>query len=109
MKKLIAGFVMFTAVAWAGASFACGNCGCPMAKAGQANAAVAAPEVAAAAAPAASAPENAGNKVCPFMGVAVDPANAVHVEYKGKVYNLCCNSCKAAFLKDPEAAVKKFQ
>ncbi|MBF0330518.1 MAG: TRASH domain-containing protein [Candidatus Omnitrophica bacterium] len=42
------------------------------------------------------------------MNNPVTEATAVKVEYKGKVYNVCCNNCKAAFLKDPEAAIKKF-
>ncbi|MCB9757452.1 MAG: TRASH domain-containing protein [Candidatus Omnitrophica bacterium] len=33
----------------------------------------------------------------------------VTVEYKGKVYNLCCEMCKKDFLKDPEAAIKKLE
>ncbi len=64
-------------------------------------------QTAAVAEPAAAA-VNVGNKVCPFMNNPVTEATAVKVEYKGKVYNVCCNNCKAAFLKDPEAAIKKF-
>lgn len=54
-----------------------------------------------------SKPVNAGNKICPIMGAPVNLDNSVKVEYKGKIYNLCCMGCKGAFLQDPEAALKK--
>ncbi|MBF0384868.1 MAG: TRASH domain-containing protein [Candidatus Omnitrophica bacterium] len=40
------------------------------------------------------------------MKVKVSEENSVKVDYKGKIYNLCCGSCEKAFLKDPEAAIK---
>jgi len=50
---------------------------------------------------------NAGNTICPVMGGPVSVDSTYNVEYKGKVYNLCCGGCKETFLKDPEAALKK--
>jgi len=52
---------------------------------------------------------NVGNKICPVLGNPVPAENAPTVEYKGKVYNLCCAMCKETFLKDPEAYVKKVE
>ena len=68
-------------------------------------------EVAAAAAPAAqAAPVEIGNKICPISGEKVGEMGKVEtIEYKGKVYNLCCPMCKKDFLKDPEAAIKKLE
>ncbi len=51
-----------------------------------------------------------GNKLCPVSGDKV-PApgekgemgdNPVKVEYKGKIYNLCCPMCVKDFKKSPE-------
>lgn len=54
-----------------------------------------------------------GNKICPISGEAIGEdgmtGQEVTVEYKGKVYNLCCEMCKKDFLKDPEAAIKKLE
>jgi YHS domain-containing protein len=49
-----------------------------------------------------------GNKVCPVSG-AVIPADALGKEtvaYNGKVYNLCCPSCKETFLKEADKYAK---
>lgn len=42
------------------------------------------------------------NTVCPVTGDKVDMKNPVTVEYKGKIYNLCCPMCISEFNKDPE-------
>ncbi len=56
---------------------------------------------------------NVGNKFCPISGEEIGKGDmegqGSTVEYKGKIYNLCCPMCKAAFLKDPEAAIKKME
>jgi YHS domain-containing protein len=104
-KCIVSGFMLFL-VASASAVFACENCGCQLAKAVVADDPVVA--VQANAAPvAAAAVVNAGNKFCPVMGGPVSEDSPNKVEYKGKLYNLCCSGCKDAFLKDPEAALKK--
>ncbi|MBF0595449.1 MAG: TRASH domain-containing protein [Candidatus Omnitrophica bacterium] len=45
-----------------------------------------------------------GNKVCPVSGrvIAGSGMEPVTVEYKGRIYNLCCAGCPQTFLKDPE-------
>lgn len=43
---------------------------------------------------------DAGNKVCPVMGGEASPS--ITVEYKGKIYHLCCPGCKKSFEQDPE-------
>ncbi len=51
-----------------------------------------------------------GNKICPISGEKIGGmGKAEKIEYKGKVYNLCCPMCKKDFLKDPEAAIKKIE
>jgi YHS domain-containing protein len=54
-----------------------------------------------------------GNKICPISGEEIGEdgmtGQEVTVEYKGKVYNLCCAMCKKDFLKDPETAIKKLE
>ena len=42
------------------------------------------------------------NTICPVMGKPVDMKNPVTVEYNGKIYNLCCGMCPAAFKANPE-------
>ncbi len=42
------------------------------------------------------------NTVCPITGEKVDMKNPTIVEYKGKIYNLCCPSCAKGFNADPE-------
>jgi YHS domain-containing protein len=58
-----------------------------------------------------AAPVVVGNKVCPITGMAIPEADMSKntVEYEGKVYNLCCPDCKAAFMADPIAAVAKVE
>jgi len=53
------------------------------------------------------APVNAGNMVCPVTGMKIDEMGKYTVEYQGKVYNLCSETCKEAFLKDPDTYVSK--
>ncbi|MBF0331478.1 MAG: YHS domain-containing protein [Candidatus Omnitrophica bacterium] len=46
-----------------------------------------------------------GNKICPVSGEKVDANSgmgAVTYEYKGKVYNLCCQGCVSMFQQDPD-------
>ena len=43
---------------------------------------------------------NAGNKICPVSGDAVDGKTTY--EYKGKVYNFCCPECIDEFKKNPK-------
>ena len=51
-----------------------------------------------------------GNKTCPISGQEVGKMGPAHpVEYKGKVYNLCCAMCEKDFNKDPEAYIKKLE
>lgn len=62
--------------------------------------------------PAAPKPGEAGavdvkNKFCPVSG---DPVSAgSYVIYEGKRYNMCCDACKDAFLKDPQKYIKKME
>lgn len=52
-----------------------------------------------------------GTKIsCPIKGETFEfsPSRPTH-EYNGKVYVFGCNGCKSLFLKDPEAALKKYQ
>jgi len=44
-----------------------------------------------------------GNKHCPVSGREVGVMGpAFKLEYKGKIYNLCCPGCKSIFLANPE-------
>ena len=104
MKKVLMAVVMFSVVGSAGVVLACSSCGCQGAKAHDH---ADADHVSAATVAQAAAPVNAGNKVCPIMGEPVSEDSPDKVEYQGKLYNLCCAGCKDAFLKDPEAALKK--
>lgn len=56
---------------------------------------------------------NVGNKFCPISGEEIGKGGMADqktsIEYKGKVYNLCCPMCKKDFIKDPEAAIKKME
>ena len=56
-----------------------------------------------------SAPQTAvqavevGNKICPVSGNKVgEMSPPIKVEYKGKVYNLCCSGCIKIFENNPE-------
>lgn len=61
----------------------------------------------------AAEPVKVNNKFCPISGEKIGQGDmkgtATTIEYKGKIYNLCCPMCKKAFLKDPEAAIKKME
>ena len=134
MKKVISSLMGMVALLWAGVSFACSTCGCELAKTDQAEQNPAAIEATAAFSAEATpvvaeevlvvAEEvlvvveevpvdvvvtvvSAGNKICPIMGGPVSEDSPNKVEYNGKSYNLCCAGCKEAFLKDPEAALKR--
>ena len=45
---------------------------------------------------------NVNNTICPVTGEKVDMKDPVTVEYKGKVYNLCCPACIKDFNAEPE-------
>ena len=58
----------------------------------------------------ATVPIEVGNKICPVSGDEVgEMEEIVKKEYKGKVYNFCCNMCLKDFDKDPEKYVKKVE
>jgi len=109
MKRIMIVLVMLVVIGSAGVVYACSSCGCRASKGHDKDHGdhVHGASSDAKSAKKAVAPVNVGNKVCPIMGVAVNKDSATKVEYKGKVYNLCCAGCKKAFLKDPEAAIKK--
>lgn len=47
--------------------------------------------------------EEGGNKICPIEGTKIGSmGEAVNVEYKSKVYNLCCGTCIKKFEKNPK-------
>src|SRR3989338_1601270 len=50
-----------------------------------------------------------GNKICPVSGDKIAEGKEVKIEYKSKVYNLCCPMCKKDFLKSPEEYIKKLE
>lgn len=50
-----------------------------------------------------------GNKVCPVSGEKIDEGSAVTYEYKGKIYNFCCQGCIEEFKKDPERYIEKME
>ena len=48
-------------------------------------------------------PVEVGNKLCPVTKEKVGEMGKTEtIEYKGKVYNLCCAMCRKDFNKDPE-------
>ncbi len=48
-----------------------------------------------------------GNKICPVSGKKTDAMGlVVPYEYKGKIYNFCCEGCVRAFKSDPEKYIK---
>jgi len=51
--------------------------------------------------------ENAGNKICPVTGEEIDEKYKATYEYKGKIYNFCCENCVEVFKKDPQKYIKK--
>lgn len=52
-------------------------------------------------------PVSVGNKICPVTGEKIEELGKYTVEYKGKVYNLCCPSCQNDFLRDPDKYIAK--
>ena len=50
-----------------------------------------------------------GNKFCPISGEKIKAGKEHKIEYKGKIYNLCCSMCEKDFKKDPEAAIQKLE
>jgi len=51
--------------------------------------------------------EIVNNYECPISEDDIDPATAIAVEYKGKVYRLCCPACVKHFQKYPEKFSQK--
>ncbi len=49
---------------------------------------------------------DAGNTICPVMGVPITKETAVRFEYKGVIYNFCCTHCIGEFKKDPEKYIR---
>jgi YHS domain-containing protein len=96
----IAFLVLAAVIALAGISTsAFAMCGmCPADKAEGADSHAAAPE---------STAINAGNKICPVSGDAVDGKTTY--EYKGKAYNFCCSMCIDEFKKDPAKYIAKVE
>ena len=57
--------------------------------------------------PAAVAKIEVGNKICPVSGEKVgEMGDIVKYEYKGKIYNFCCEACLKDFVKNPEKFAK---
>ena len=53
----------------------------------------------------AAQPVEVGNKICPVSGEKIEKTamgDPVKIEYKGKIYNLCCPMCPKDFNKDPK-------
>lgn len=50
-----------------------------------------------------------GNKTCPVSGERLEEGSSVTYEYKGKVYNFCCQRCVEEFKKDPERYIKEME
>ncbi len=61
---------------------------------------------AAVAAASVTAPVDVGNKICPVSGEKIvnktDMGGPVKIEYKGKLYGLCCPMCIKDFKKTPD-------
>ena len=53
--------------------------------------------------------ENVGNEFCPVSGEKIDEKSKVTYEYKGKIYNFCCQDCVEEFKKDPEKYIEKMK
>ena len=51
--------------------------------------------------------EMVNNYECPVSEDEIDPATAILVEYKGKIYRLCCPACAKHFQKLPEKFSQK--
>lgn len=56
-------------------------------------------------------PVNVGNKICPVSGERVGQSGmeAATYEYKGKIYNFCCEMCIDSFKSNPEKYIKKVE
>lgn len=51
-------------------------------------------------------PVEVGNKICPISGEEVGSmGEGAKVEYKGKIYTLCCGMCEKEFNSDPDKFV----
>ncbi len=58
----------------------------------------------------AAQPVEVGNKICPISGEEVGKmGEGAKVEYKGKIYTLCCGMCEKEFNSDPEKFVSKVE
>lgn len=57
--------------------------------------------------PALKEPVQAGNKLCPVSGQAVNPDSSVEV--RGRVFGLCCNGCAESLKKEPEKYLGNFR
>ncbi len=53
--------------------------------------------------------EFVGNETCPVSGERIDENMKVTYEYKGKVYNFCCQGCVEEFKRDPEKYIEKIE
>ena len=54
-------------------------------------------------------PVEVGNKICPVSKEEINEESGMKpqkVEYKGKIYNLCCAMCAEEFNKDPDKYVQ---
>jgi len=50
---------------------------------------------------------NVSNKICPVLGEPIDEATKATYEYKGKIYNFCCQGCVEAFKKELQKYIDK--
>ena len=58
----------------------------------------------------ATQPVEVGNEFCLISGEKVGQMGpVVKEEYKGKIYNFCCNMCLKDFHKDPEKYIKALE
>lgn len=49
------------------------------------------------------------NTICPVTGKKIEDGTNANVEYKGKIYNLCCFGCIEEFKKNSQKYVSKFK
>lgn len=54
-------------------------------------------------------PEPVDNKICPVRGEAIDEGSKATFEYKGKIYNFCCEACIEPFKKDPKKYIRNME
>lgn len=52
---------------------------------------------------------DAGNEICPVMGIEIKKGEEIKYEHEGKIYNLCCSSCVEEFKKDQQKYIKKVE